>query len=97
MTIRDDEGRIFLSHPRTHDGYFFLLTTFLAIPPMESISLNSFVLLEHLAVLLTSTHLKCKRGKVLNKAISINFAKNSKFYRRYYDLITKFQVGLKSL
>ena len=27
MTISDHEGRIFLSHPNTHDGYFFLLTT----------------------------------------------------------------------
>ena len=30
----------------------------------------------------------------LNKAIGKTF---SKFYRRYYDLISKFQVGLKSL
>ena len=27
MTIGDCEGWIFLSHPHTHDGYFFLLTT----------------------------------------------------------------------
>ena len=27
MTIGDREGQIFLSHPHTHDGYFFLLTT----------------------------------------------------------------------
>ena len=27
MTIGDREGRIFLSHPHTHDGNFFLLTT----------------------------------------------------------------------
>ena len=27
MTIGDREGRIFLSHPHAHDGYFFLLTT----------------------------------------------------------------------
>ena len=27
LTISDREGRIFLSHPYTHDGYFFLLTT----------------------------------------------------------------------
>ena len=27
MTNGDDEGRSFLSHPHTHDGYFFLLTT----------------------------------------------------------------------
>ena len=35
----------------------------------------------------------------LNKAIGIiNFANPfSKFYRQYYDLISKFQVGLKSL
>ena len=33
----------------------FLDGMFLALHPMESISLNSFVLLEHLAMLLTST------------------------------------------
>ena len=35
----------------------------------------------------------------LNKDIVIiNFAKPfSKFYRRYYDLISKFQIGLESL
>ena len=34
----------------------------------------------------------------LNKVIRIiNFAKSSKFYRRNYDLISKFQIGLKSL
>ena len=27
MTIGDHEGRIFLSHPHTHDGYIFLLTS----------------------------------------------------------------------
>ena len=33
----------------------FKIVMFLALHPMESISLNSFVLLEHLAMLLTST------------------------------------------
>ena len=34
----------------------------------------------------------------LNKAIGItNFQNLSKFYRQYYDLISKFQIGLKSL
>ena len=33
----------------------FLMVMFLALHPMESISLDSFVLLEHLAMLLTST------------------------------------------
>ena len=44
---------------------------FLALHPMESISLNSFVLLENLAMLLKST-----LRNFLNKAIGIsNFAK----------------------
>ena len=34
---------------------FHLVVMFLALHPMESISLNSFLLLEHLAMLLTST------------------------------------------
>ena len=33
----------------------FKMVMFLALHPMESISLSSFVLLEHLAMLLTST------------------------------------------
>ena len=33
----------------------FKMVMFLALHPMESISLNSFVLLEHLAILLTLT------------------------------------------
>ena len=33
----------------------FKMMMFLALHPMESISLNSFVLLEHQAMLLTST------------------------------------------
>ena len=39
------------------------------------------------------------RNKLLIQVISIiNFAKPfSKFYGRYYDLISKFQVGIKSL
>ena len=34
---------------------FFLMVMFLTLHPMESISLSSFILLEHLAMLLTST------------------------------------------
>ena len=46
-----------------------------------------------------NTSNKLLTQKLLSKAIGIiNFAKLfSKFYRRYYDLISKFQVGLKSL
>ena len=50
---------------------------FLALHPIESISLNSFVFLEHLALLLTSTlAINCKLRNFLNKVIGIiNFAK----------------------
>ena len=53
------------------------MVMFLALHPMESISLNSFVLLEHLAILLTSTlAINCYLRNFLNKAIGIiNFAK----------------------
>ena len=60
----------------------------------ESISINSFVLLEHLAILLTSTLAinvlkQCSWYHRLRKAFS-------KFFRRYYDLISKFLFGLTS-
>ena len=49
----------------------------LTLHPMESISLNSFVLLEHLAMLLTSTlAINCSLRNFLKKVIGIiNFAK----------------------
>ena len=31
MTIGDRDGRIFLSHPRTNNGFFLLLTTYYLI------------------------------------------------------------------
>ena len=71
---------------------------FLALHPVVSVSFNSLVL--PLAMLLTSTlAINCKLSYFLNKVIRIiNFTKAfSKFYRRYYDLKSKFQVGLKSL
>ena len=54
------------------------MVMFLALHPMESISLNSFVLLEHLAMLLTSTlAINCYLRNFLNKAIGIiNFEKS---------------------
>ena len=53
------------------------MVMFLALHSMESISLNSFVLLEHLAMLLTSTlAINCELRNFLNKAIGIkNLAK----------------------
>ena len=73
---------------------------FLAHKPMESISLNSFVLLEHLALLLTSTlAINCKLINFLKQGYPYHKLPKtfSKFYRRYYDLISKFQIGLQSL
>ena len=56
----------------------FLDVMFHVLHPMESLSLNSFVLLEHLAMLLTSTlAINCSPRNFLNKAIGIiNFAKH---------------------
>ena len=70
------------------------------LPPMESISLNSFVLLEHLAMLTDlNTCNKLLTQKLLKQGYRYHKLRKtfSKFYRRYYDLISKFQVGLKSL
>ena len=56
---------------------YFKMVMFLALHPMESISLNSFVLLDYLIMLLTPTlAIHCKLRNFLNKAIGIiNFAK----------------------
>ena len=78
----------------------FLMVMFLALYAMESISLNSFVLLDHLAMLLTSTlAINCKLRNFFKQGYRYHKLRKtfSKFYRRYYDLISKFQVGLKSL
>ena len=55
----------------------FWMAMFLALHPIESSSLSSFVLLDHLAMLLTSIlAINCVLRNFLNKAISIiNFAK----------------------
>ena len=57
--------------------FHFKMVMFLALHPTESMSLNSFVLLEHLAMLLTSTPaINCLLGNFLSRAIGIiNFAK----------------------
>ena len=48
------------------------MVMFHALHPMESISLNTFVLLEHLAMLLTSTlEINSSLGNFLNKAIGV--------------------------
>ena len=71
------------------------MVIFLALHPMESKSLSSFILLKHLA-----TSFKT-RNKLLTQKQGYRYHKLhktfSKLYRRYYDLISKFQIGLKSL
>ena len=76
------------------------MVMFLALHPMEFISLNSFVSLEHLAMLLTLTlAIKLLTQKLLKQGYRYHKLHQtiSKFYRRYYDLISKFQVELRSL
>ena len=72
---------------------------FLALHPMESISLNSFVLLEHTNVAFFNTRNKLLTQKLLKQGYWYHKLRKtfSKFYRQYYDLISKFQIGLKSL
>ena len=57
--------------------FLFWMVMSLTLHPIESIYLKSFVLLEHLTMLLSSTLvINCKLRNFLNKAIgSINFAK----------------------
>ena len=75
------------------------MVMFLALHSMESISLNSFVLLEHLAMLLTSTHAIVLTQKLLKQSYLYHKLRKtfSKFDRRYFVLVSKFLVGFKSL
>ena len=75
------------------------MVTFLTLHPMEFIFFNSSDLLEHLDMLLNSTlTISCYLRNFLNKAIGIiRFTLFYKFYRRYYNLLSKFIVGLKPL
>ena len=77
----------------------FLMVMFLVLHPMESISLNSFVLLESSYVADFNTRNKLLTQKLLKQGYWYHKLRKtfSKFYKRYYDLIYKFQVGLKSL
>ena len=71
------------------------MAMFLALHPIESISLNSFVLL----VADFNTRDKLLTQKFLKQGYQYRKDRKtfSKFYRRYYDLISKVQIGLKSL
>ena len=76
------------------------MVMFLALRPVESISSNSSVLLEHLARLLTSTlAINCLLRNFLNKLFKairiINLA--NPFLNFIDDTIAKFKIELKSL
>ena len=77
----------------------FLMVIFLALHPMEHISLNAFVLLISRYVTDFNSRNKLLTQKLLKQGYMYHKLRKtfSKFYRRYYDLISKFQVGLKSL
>ena len=81
----------------------FRLVMFLPLHPMESISLNSFVLLVYISQLICfarasshvvdfNTHNKLLTQKLLKQGYGYHKLRKtfSKFYRRYYDLISKF-------
>ena len=73
----------------------FYMVMFLALHLMECISLNSF----HSHVAYFNTRNKLLTKKLLKQGYRYHKLRKtfSKFYRRYYDLISKFQIGLKSL
>ena len=69
------------------------MVMFLALHPMESISVSSFVLLEHLAKVTDfNTCNKWLTQKLIKQGYLYHKLRNtfSKFYRRFYDLISKF-------
>ena len=75
----------------------FLMVMFLALHLMESISLNSFVLLASSYITDFNTRNKLLTQKLLKQGYRYHKLRKtfSKFYRQYYDLIYKFQVGQK--
>ena len=68
---------------------------------MEYISLSSQDLLEYVVMLMTLiiTRNKCLTAKLLKQGNRYHKLRKafSKFYRRHHELISKFNVGLKSL
>ena len=62
------------------------MVLFLALHPMESISLNSFIVLEHLAMLLTLTlAINCKLRNFLNNAKAIGIITFAKPFLNFID------------
>ena len=72
--------------------FYLLLSPYLCF--VSFLCLDLYVLGDD-ALISQGSLMQTKHLCALNKAIGIKTF--SKFYRRYYDLISKFQVGLKSL
>ena len=87
-----DDFEIVISH--------FYMVMLLALHPMESTSLNSFVFVRATSYIV--------EFNICNKLLTQQLLKQghryhklhktfSKYYRRYYDLISKFQIRIKSI
>ena len=78
----------------------FLMVTFLVVLLMVYTFRNLLGLLESAIMLQTSTlEINVKRQNFSNRAIGYHKLRKtfSKFYRRHYELFTKYNVGLKTL
>ena len=66
---------------------------------MVFIFLNLFDLLEFLVMLMTNTRNKVLTAKLLRQAYRYHKLRKafSKFYRRHFDIVSKYNVGLKTL
>ena len=75
------------------------MVMFLALHPMESISLNSLFARASSHVADFNTRNKLLTQKLLKQGYWYHKLRKtfSNFYRRYYDLISKFQIVFKSL
>ena len=80
-------------------NFTFLVVMFLVLHHMESISQLIRFARASSYVADFNTHNKLLTQKLLKQSYRYQKLQKtfSKFYRRYYDLISKFQVGLKSL
>ena len=72
---------------------------FLALLPMEYISLSLSVLLECVLMLMTSTTETFLTAKLLKQGYRYHKIRKafSKFYHRHSELIVKYNIGLKTL
>ena len=98
MTNGDPQGWIFLSHPHMNNGFIFLLTTkyliFILAKSWKILSSRKSKIIWNA----NNTRNKLLTQKPLKQGYQYHKLRKtcSKFYRRNYDLISKFRFGLKS-